>query len=91
MHALGGGTGQAAVALDARDLVLFDQEVETLGVLDNDAVFALLDGAPVEGWSADAIDAELRGVQHVVPYIGVEQQRLGGDAADVQAGSAQLV
>ena len=40
---------------------------------------------------ADVVDAVVGGVLEVVPDFGVEEQGLGGDAADVEAGSAELV
>ncbi len=39
----------------------------------------------------DVVDAVLGGVLEVVPEFGVEEQGLGGDAADVQAGAAEDV
>ncbi len=44
-------------------------------------------------FSADAggvLQAEFRAFLHVVEDLGVEQQRLGRNAADVQAGAAQV-
>src|SRR5262249_16883682 len=38
----------------------------------------------------DAFDAEFFRFLQVVPQLGVEQQRLGRDAADVQAGAAEV-
>ncbi len=87
--------GQAAKALNTRDLVLFDQEVEALGVLGDDGVLALEHRLPVERRrnrrGVAKADAEVGGVPQVVPYLGIEEQRLGGNAAPVQAGAAQLV
>ena len=52
-------------------------------------VFAILDGGPVELARVHALDAEFLGVFQMVPEFGIKQQRLGRDAADVQAGSAE--
>ena len=52
-------------------------------------VLALLDRGPVELARVDALDAEFLGVFQMVPKLGVEQQRLGRNAADVQAGAAE--
>ena len=38
---------------------------------------------------ADAVDAVFGGVLQVVPDLGIEEQGLGGNAADVQAGAAE--
>src|SRR6185437_1138131 len=85
------GTGEADVAVDDGDLVLLHQEVEALGVLDDDLVLAREDVLPVELGGADVVDAVLLGVLEVVPDLGGEEHRLGGDAAYVEAGAAQLV
>ena len=91
MHAVFGGTSQAAVALKRFHLVLAHEELKALGVLSDNLVLALLDGCPVQLGTIDALNAKfLCGFQVVVDF-GVEQQRLGGNAADVQAGSTQLV
>ena len=83
--------GQLAVSPDGFDFVLLHQELETLGVLGHDLRLALLDGGPVQLAGVDAFDAEFFGVFQVVPEFGVEQQRLGRDAAHVQAGAAEHV
>ena len=85
------GSREPAESRDHRDLVLLHQEFEALGVLVHDVGFALLDRGPVELRSADhsPIDAVFRRVLQVVPDFGVEQQRLGGDAAHVQAGATE--
>jgi hypothetical protein len=58
-------------------------------VFGDDFCFAVLDGGPVELAGVDAFDAEFFGVFQVIPEFGVEEQRLGGNAADVQAGAAE--
>ena len=37
----------------------------------------------------DVVDAEFGGVLEVVPELGVEEESLGGDATDVEAGAAE--
>ncbi len=91
VNAVFGGAGEAAVAGDDGDLVLLHQEVEALGVLVDDGGLALLHGVPVEGAAVDVVDAVFGGVLEVVPELGVEEEGLGGDAADVEAGSAEDV
>ncbi len=82
--------GQLAVAFQGLDFVLAHQEVESLGVLGNDLRFAVLHRAPVQLGRIHAFDAEFLGVFQVIPELGVEQQRLGRNAADVQAGAAEV-
>ncbi len=83
--------GQLAVAADGFHLVLLHQEVETLGVLGHDLRLALLDGGPIQLARVHAFDAEFFCFFQVVPKLGVEEQRLGRDAAHVQAGAAEHV
>ncbi len=83
--------GEAAITGNDGDLVLLHQELKALDVLGDDAVFAFEHSLPVEGRRvADAANAKLGRVLQVVPDFGVEQQRLGGDAAHMQACAAQL-
>ena len=82
---------QLAVAADDVDLVLFHQELQALGVLVYNALLALLDRAPVQGDAGRVLQPKFRAFLHVVVDLGVKQQRLGGNASDVQASSAQLV
>src|SRR3954469_16253783 len=82
---------EASVTLDHVDLVLTHQELESLGVLGNDLRLAADDGAPVELHVLSADHAELFAFLQMVRQFGVEQQRLGRDAAYVQAGAAELV
>ncbi len=81
--------GQLAVTADGFDFVLLHQKIEALGVLGHDFRFAFLDGGPVEPGGVYAFDAEFLGVFQMVPKFGVKQQGLGGDAAYVQAGTAE--
>ena len=85
------GPVSRAVAGDDGDLVLLHQELKALGVLVDDGGLALEHAVPIELRSADAVDAEFGRVLEVVPDFGVEEQRLGGDAADVEAGAAEDV
>ena len=57
VHAVFCAAGEPSVAGDHRDLVLLHQEFEALGVLVDDAGFALLHGFPVERTAVDALDA----------------------------------
>ena len=60
-------------------------------MLGDDLRLALLDGCPVQLARVHALDAEFLGLFQVVPELGIEQQRLGRNAADVQAGAAEHV
>ena len=53
-----------------------------------DFVLAREDVAPVDFEPAD-LEAEFRAVFEVIVDVGVVQQHLGGNAADVQAGAAE--
>ena len=78
-----------AVALDPVDLVLLHQELDALGVLGDDLVLAIEHHGVIQPRIL-AVDAVFAGVQEVLPDIGRVQQRFGRDAADMQAGAAQL-
>ena len=60
-------------------------------MLVHNALLALLDRAPVQRDAGGVLQAEFRAFFHVVVDFGIEQQGLGGNAADVQARPAQLV
>ena len=83
------GAVQPAGTLDRGHLVLAEQELDALGQLLDHLALLVLHGAEVEldGRHLDAV-----GVQ-AVARLGVElgrvEQRLGRDAADVQAGAAE--
>ena len=83
---------QAAEALQHGHLVLLHEELDALGVLQHDAVLALDDGLQVgaQGLLVHAIDAIVRGHLHLLEAVGALQPGLGGDAAPVEAGAAQL-
>jgi hypothetical protein len=90
VNAVLGRAGELAIALDHRHLVLLHQESQSLGVLVNDSLLALLNARPVQGDSGSVFQAQFGAIFHVVIYFGVEQQRLGRNAADVQAGASQV-
>ncbi len=83
------GAGQAAVALDPVDLVLLHQELDALGVLGDDLVLAVEHQGEIEA-RIIAMDAVFFRVLEALPDVGGVEESLGGDAAHVQAGSAQL-
>ena len=60
-------------------------------MLVDDALLALLNVAPVQGDAGGIVQADLGAFLHVVVDFGVEQQSLGRDAADVEAGAAEFV
>jgi hypothetical protein len=78
------------VTLDVRDLVFLEQAADAPVHLLGDLAAALLRGTEVEG-QALSLDAVLLGGLHLVHERGARQQRLGRDAADVQADAAELV
>src|SRR5204863_993203 len=81
---------QPAAALDHLDPVLTHQALDALPELVDDAVATRGDALVVEA-DARGDDAELGApVAHPVQQPGRLQQRLGRDAAHVQAGPAQL-
>src|SRR3954469_15823967 len=82
---------EASVTLDHVDLVLAHQELESFGVLGHDLRLAADDGAPVELHVLGADHAEFFAFFQMVGQLRVEQQRLGRDAAHMQAGAAELV
>ena len=71
-------------------LFFFIRNCEALGVLVHDALLALLDRAPVQRDAGGVLQPEFRAFLHVVEDFGVEQQRLGWNATDMQAGAAQV-
>jgi hypothetical protein len=91
MYAFQRRAGQPSKSHDPRNLVLLHQEVQALGVLGDDGVFALEHRGPIERGRADSLNAKVGGVLQVVPDLSIEEEGLGGDAAHVQAGAAQLV
>ena len=57
----------------------------------DDFGFALLDSRPIQLARIDSVNAKFLGLLQVIPDFGIEQQRLGRNAAHVQTGPAQLV
>ncbi len=78
----------AAPTLHPFHFIFFEQELDALGVLFYDFVFARKDIAPIDLQAAD-LEAQLRAVFEMVVNVGVMEQHFGGDAADVQAGAAE--
>ena len=84
-------SGEPSITLDHVDLVFAHQKIESLGVLGDDFVLARLDSRPVQLCAFDAFNAKLLSFLDVVIDFGVKEQRLGWNAAHVQAGAAKLV
>ena len=80
---------EPALALDDGDAAALDQPGEALEEAGDDAVLVLVDAGHVDALEG-GVDPELLGVAGGVGDLGGVQQRLGGDAADVQAGAAEL-
>src|SRR5258706_284308 len=77
-------------ALELCDLAGFRQPLQALVELGHDTVFVGVDGLHV--YAAEArLDAELLGLTGGVGHLTGVQERLGRDAAAVQAGAAELV
>ena len=91
MHAVFGRASQAREAEHAVNLILAHQKIEPLGVLGNDLVLAVLDVLPVQLARAQAVNAVFFSGLQVVINFSVEQQSFCGDAANVEAGAAELV
>ncbi len=81
--------GEPPAAADPVDLVLLEQELDALGVGVDDVLLALLDAHHVEGGRGD-VDAEVVGLADLVEHRRRLQQRLGRDAAALQARAAEL-
>jgi hypothetical protein len=80
---------ECASALDVFDVVLLEEELNSLCKTRNGRVLGLHHGGEVELDIADLDTAVLRVVEDLVVELRVVEERLGGDAADVQAGSAE--
>ena len=59
-------------------------------MLGDDFVLAILNRAPIDLHALDVLDAVFLGSLEMVVKFGIEQQALGGDAANVEASAAQL-
>src|SRR5207248_7966765 len=84
-------SGEPSITLDHIDLVFAHQEIESVGVLGDNLVLARLDSRPIQLCAFDAFDAKLLRFLDVVIDFGIKEQRLGWNAAHVQAGAAKLV
>ena len=83
------GTGDRAGALDGIDLVLLEQEGDAGGVGFDHLILVGHHRLQIELRRAD-LDAEaLELVPGHVEHLGRVEQRLGGDAADIEAGAAK--
>ncbi len=82
--------GDRRLTPDDVDLVLLQQEADALVELAGDAARALDDGANIE---ADLLrrQAVIGGMLHVMVDLGGAQQRLGRDAAPVEADAAEML
>ena len=90
VHAVLRAARQSSKTRNNGDLVLLHQELEALHVFRDNRVLARQHRRPIERPRLNALDAKLLGFLQVVPQLGVEQQRLGRNAAHMQARPAQL-
>ena len=81
---------ESAPATDVLDTVLLDQAVEALDQTLDDLVAPRGDDSGVHRGACHG-DAQLAGVADPVVEVGRFEHRLGGDAADVQAGAADTL
>ncbi len=81
--------GDPALALDHLDAAALDEAGEALVEAGDDAVAVGVDRRHVDALQARE-DAELVGLAGGVGHLRGVQERLGGDAADVEAGAAEL-
>ena len=77
-------------AVNGVDLVLLHQEFDALGVLAHNFALAVEDARIIDA-RVIAVKSLLFRMREVLPHIGGVQERLGGDAADVEAGAPELV
>ena len=84
------GAGELALAHVHRDLVLLHQAGDALVELLGDAAAARHDLGEVEA-GAPARQAVSVGMLHMVKHLGRAQQRLGRDAAPVEADAAEIL
>lgn len=85
----GVGINERTGTLDVVDAVLLEQELNTLGQTFNGCVLGLHHLGKVELDIADLDTALLGVVKDLVVEMGVVEERLRGDAANVQAGTAE--
>ena len=81
--------GERAGALDVLDAVLLEEELDTLGEAADGLVLGLHELGEVELDIADLDTAVFRVVENLVVKMRVVEERLGGNATDVQAGTAE--
>jgi len=86
----GGGGGQAAGALDGRDAARLQQALQAFVLAGDDALAVLRHSRDVDALELGG-DPELRRLAGEIGDLGRVQQGLGRDAADMQAGAADLV
>ena len=82
------GTRDARMAVDAIDLVLAEEELDSLGALGDDRLLVLHHARHVELDAGD-LDALFGGLLRVLVQLGGVEDGLGGDAAAQRAGAAQ--
>jgi len=75
--------------LDVFDIVLLEEELDALGQAGHGRVLCLHHGGEVELDIAHLNAAALCVVEDLVVEVGVVKERLGGNAADVEAGPAE--
>jgi hypothetical protein len=80
---------EGAGALDVLDVVLLEEELDALGQARDGCLLGLHHGGQVELDITNLDTAALCVVQNLVVEVRVVEQRLGGDAADVEAGAAE--
>src|SRR5262252_4190658 len=91
MHATLRRAGKAGEAENTVNLVLAHQKVQSLGVLGDDLVLAVLDVLPIQLACTQTVNTVFLGSLEMVVDFSVEQQCLGWNTADMQASAAQLV
>lgn len=89
VHIDGGRGGQPALALDVRHLAGGDQALQALVQARDDLVLVLVDRLDVNALES-GLDTELLALTSLVGDLTGVQQSLGGDAAVVQTGAADL-
>lgn len=85
----GVGIDERAGTLDVVNTVLLEEELDTLGETLDGLVLGLHHLGEVELDIADFDTALLGVVENLVVEVGVVEERLGGNAADVQAGTTE--
>lgn len=86
----GVGINERTGTLDVVDTVLLQEELNTLGQAVHGLVLGLQHLGEVELDIADLNTALFRVVENLVVEVGVVEQGLGGNTADIQAGTAEF-